>query len=209
MSKNSQNILAALIFLVALNLRPAIIAVGPLLSQIGADLQWGESLLGLLAALPLLAFALLSFLVQFLTSRFETDKVLIGALILLAVGCLVRSAFDSTAVWIGTVMVGGSIAVGNVLAPAIVKRDYRHHISMATGAYSAFVTAGSALAGLTAAALAEALGGWRPALSVWALPALIAAILWCIRLYLSKKNKVEDAPSPTTDKDKKLPSQLK
>lgn len=204
MSKNSQNILAALIFLVALNLRPAIIAVGPLLNQIGADLQWGESLLGLLGALPLLAFALLSFLVQFLTSRFETDKVLIGALILLAVGCLVRSAFDSTAVWIGTVIVGGSIAVGNVLAPAIVKRDYRHHISMATGAYSAFVTAGSALAGLTAAALAEALGGWRPALSVWALPALIAAILWCIRLYLSKKNKVEDAPSPTTDKDKKL-----
>lgn len=47
-------------------------------------------------------------------------------------------------------MIGASIAVGNVLAPAIVKRDFIANVSFATGAYSACVTAGSALAGLTA-----------------------------------------------------------
>ncbi len=179
---------AAVIFLVALNLRPAIIAVGPLLSQIGASLGWGESLLGLLGSLPLLAFAALSILVRYLTDRFDTDKVLLVALVLIAGGCVLRSTCGATGVWIGTVIVGGSIAVGNVLAPAIVKRDYPEHISMATGAYSAFVTTGSALAGLTAAALAEALGGWQEALMFWAAPALIAALLWFWKMRTRKSD---------------------
>ena len=180
--KYTSKLMACVIFFVALNLRPAIIAVGPLLSQISASLGWGESLLGLLGSLPLLAFAALSFMVRFITDRFDTNKVLLAALVLLAAGCLARSAFDTTWVWIGTVVVGGSIAVGNVLAPAIVKRDFPEHISMATGAYSAFVTTGSALAGLTAAALSDALGGWRIALAFWAIPALIAAALWHLRI---------------------------
>ncbi len=185
--KSEVSMMACVIFFVALNLRPAIIAVGPLLSQIGESLGWGEGLLGLLGALPLLAFAALSFLVRFITERFSTNKVLLFALVLLAAGCLARSAAGATWVWIGTVVIGGSIAVGNVLAPAIVKRDYPSHISMATGAYSAFVTTGSALAGLTAAALSEALGGWRPALAFWAAPALLAAALWYARMRAEKK----------------------
>ena len=180
---------AAVIFLVALNLRPAIIAVGPLLSQIGASFGWGESLLGLLGSLPLLAFAALSFLVRYITNRFDTDKVMLAALLLIAGGCIVRSICGATGIWIGTVIIGGSIAVGNVLAPAIVKRDYPAHISMATGAYSAFVTTGSALAGLTAAALAEALGGWQEALLFWAVPALVAAALWLLRMRAQAKGK--------------------
>lgn len=191
MKKRTQTILAALIFFVALNLRPAIISVGPLLTQIGASFGWGESLLGLLGTLPLLAFGTLSFFVRYLTARFKTDHVLIAALIILALGCIIRSAFDASAVWIGTVLIGGSIAVGNVLAPVIVKRDYLHHLSMATGAYSAFVTAGSALAGLSASALAEVLGGWQGALVIWACPALLATILWFIRLRITDKNQDE------------------
>lgn len=199
MKKRTQTILAALIFFVALNLRPAIISVGPLLTQIGASFGWGESLLGLLGALPLLAFGTLSFFVRYLTARFKTDHVLITALIILALGCVIRSAFGASAVWIGTVLIGGSIAVGNVLAPVIVKRDYLHHLSMATGAYSAFVTAGSALAGLSASALAEVLGGWQGALVIWACPALLAAILWFIRLRITDKNQGEgEQVTPST-----------
>ncbi len=193
--KHTVQLGAAVIFLVALNLRPAIIAVGPLLSQIGTSFGWGESLLGLLGSLPLLAFAALSFLVRYITDRFDTDKVMLAALLLLAAGCIVRSACGATGIWIGTVIVGGSIAVGNVLAPAIVKRDYPGHISMATGAYSAFVTTGSALAGLTAAALAEAMGGWQQALAFWAAPALVAAALWLLRMHAQNAGSRAKCPS--------------
>lgn len=174
--------LAGVIFFVALNLRPAIIAVGPILSDIGADLGWGESLLGLLGALPLLAFAAVSCTVGFLTKRFETDKVLFASLLVLAAGCLLRSAFGQGALWAGTVAIGAAIAVGNVLAPTIVKRDYPDCIPIATGAYSACVTLGSAIAGLSASCAEEALGGWREALSIWAAPALLAAFLWLMRM---------------------------
>ncbi len=74
-------------------------------------------------------------------------------------------------------MIGASIAVGNVLVPAIVKRDFIANVSFATGAYSACVTVGSALAGLTASAAADALGGWQPTLAFWAIPTLLAAFL--------------------------------
>ena len=202
MKKRTQTILAALIFFVALNLRPAIISVGPLLTQIGTSFGWGESLLGLLGALPLLAFGALSFFVRYLTARFKTDHVLIAALIVLALGCVIRSAFGASAVWIGTVLIGGSIAVGNVLAPVIVKRDYLHHLSMATGAYSAFVTAGSALAGLSASALAEVLGGWQGALAIWTCPALLAAILWFIRLRITDKEQGEGGQATPSTSNK-------
>lgn len=175
-------LLAALVFLVALNLRPAIVAVGPLLSQIGLDLGWGESLQGLLGALPLLAFAAISPLVRFATARFSPDKVIFFALLVLAAGCLVRSAFDAVGVWLGTVAIGSAIAVGNVLVPVIVKRDYVDHVAMATGVYSACITSGFAIAGLTAGMAAEALGGWRPALALWAIPPLVVAALWLLRM---------------------------
>ena len=83
-------------------------------------------------------------------------------------------------------MIGASIAVGNVLAPAIVKRDFIANVSFATGAYSACVTAGSALAGLTASAAADALGGWQPTLAFWAIPTLLAAFLWLLRTKLAR-----------------------
>lgn len=172
---------SCVIFLVALNLRPAIVAVGPLLSSIGATFGWGESIQGLLGSLPLLAFALFSMIVGALTAKLDSNKVLLWALIALAGGCIVRSLSGECMVWLGTLVIGASIAVGNVLAPAIVKRDFIDNVSFATGAYSACVTAGSALAGLTASAAADALGGWQPALAFWAIPALLAAFLWLLR----------------------------
>lgn len=172
---------SCVIFLVALNLRPAIVAVGPLLSSIGATFGWGESIQGLLGSLPLLAFALFSMIVGALTAKLDSNKVLLWALIALAGGCIVRSLSGECMVWLGTLVIGASIAVGNVLAPAIVKRDFIDNVSFATGAYSACVTAGSALAGLTASAAADALGGWQPALAFWAIPALLATFLWLLR----------------------------
>ena len=177
---------SCVIFLVALNLRPAIVAVGPLLSSIGTTFGWGESLQGLLGSLPLLAFALFSMIVGALTAKLDSNKVLLWALIALAGGCIVRSLSGESMVWLGTLVIGASIAVGNVLAPAIVKRDFIDNVSFATGAYSACVTAGSALAGLTASAAADTLGGWQPALTFWAIPAFLAAFLWLLRTKLAR-----------------------
>ena len=154
----STGLWAALIFLVALNLRPAIAAVGPLLTRIGADLNWGEGVQGILAAMPLWAFAAISPLVGLVTARIGTDATVAVALALLAVGDVVRSVGGQTCVWLGTVGVGAAIAIGNVLVPVIAKRDFRERVSMATGVYSGCITAGSAIAGADGRALGRPAG---------------------------------------------------
>lgn len=173
-------VLVALIFLVPLNLRPALTSVGPLLPQIGEDLRVNEGMQGLLGALPLLAFALVSPLVQHPARRFGMERCLLAALVVLAAGVLIRSYTGSVGLWAGTMIVGCAIAVGNVLVPTIVKRDYAGHVSLATGVYSACITIAASVASAVAVPLANS-AGWRGSLAFWAIPALVVAVLWIPR----------------------------
>ncbi|MEU4693612.1 MFS transporter [Actinoplanes sp. NPDC023714] len=172
--------MTATVFLVALCLRPAITAVGPLLPQISADEQLGEAAQGLLGALPLLAFAAVSPQVHRLSRRLGTERAVLLALLVLAAGGVLRSYTGIAGLWAGTVVIGCAIAVGNVLVPAIVKRDYAGNVSRATGFYTAFIT----LSAATASALAVPIAGladWRLALAVWSLLALVVAVTWLPR----------------------------
>lgn len=173
---------AASVFLVATCLRPAITSVGPLLGEIGAAEGLGESALGWLGALPLLAFAAVSPLVSRFSARWGAERAVLAALLVLAAGMVVRSWTGTAGLWVGTVVIGGAIAVGNVLVPALVRRDHPHRVSQATGGYSAALV----LAAATASALAVPLAGavdWRFALAIWALPALVVAALWLVRVH--------------------------
>lgn len=178
-------VLVALVFLVALNLRPALTSVGPLLPRIGEDLGLNEGMLGLLGTLPLLAFALISPLVQHPARRFGMERSLLAALLLLAAGTVIRSYTGNAGLWAGTMIVGCAIAVGNVLVPTLVKRDYAGHVSLATGIYSACITVAASIASVVAVPLAGS-AGWRGSLAVWAILALVVAVLWLPRARAGK-----------------------
>ncbi|WP_433789519.1 MFS transporter [Actinoplanes sp. CA-252034] len=171
---------AATIFLVALCLRPAITAVGPLLPQISADVGLGEAAQGLLGALPLLAFALVSPQVHRLSGRVGMERAVLLALLVLAAGTVARSYTGTAGLWAGTVVIGCAIAVGNVLVPAIVKRDFAANVSRATGFYTAFITIAASTASAVAVPVAEAVD-WRLSLALWAFPALVVAMIWAPR----------------------------
>ncbi len=173
-------LITATVFLVALCLRPALTAVGPVLPRIGADEGLGESAQGLLAALPLLAFAAASPLVHLGSRRFGMERTVLISLLVLAISSVARSYTGEAGLWIGTVVIGASIAVGNVLVPVILKRDYASHVSRATGIYTAFITGGAALASIVAVPIADA-ADWRLSLAVWGGLALLAALVWLPR----------------------------
>lgn len=173
-------VVVALVFLVALNLRPALTSVGPLLPQIGDDLGLNEGMLGLIGTLPLLAFALVSPLVQHPARRFGMERTLLAALIILAAGVVIRSYTGNPGLWAGTMIAGCAIAIGNVLVPTIVKRDYARHVSLATGIYSACITVAASVASVVAVPLAGSTG-WRGSLAIWAILALVVALLWIPR----------------------------
>lgn len=185
--RSSTGLWVALIFLVSLNLRPAIAAVGPVLAQMGTDLAWGEGVQGVLTAIPLIAFAVVSPLVTFLARRIGIDMSILLALLCIAAGDAIRSFGGGVGIWLGTVVFASAIAVGNVLVPVIAKRDYAGHVAMATGVYSGCITAGSATAGLLSAPLAQMWGGWRASLAFWSVPPLVVAALWALRILHNRK----------------------
>jgi CP family cyanate transporter-like MFS transporter len=183
---------AATVFLVALCLRPAITAVGPLLPQISADAGLGEAAQGLLGALPLLAFAFVSPQVHRLSGRFGMERAVLLALLVLAAGSVARSYTGTAGLWAGTAVIGCAIAVGNVLVPAIVKRDFAANVSRATGFCTAFITLAASTASAVAVPVADAVD-WRLSLALWAIPTLVVAVVWAPR---AKAEPIADVSVP-------------
>lgn len=171
-----------LVLLVASCLRPALTSVGPVVQRIQESTGLGSAGIGLLGALPLLAFAALSPVVALPAQRLGIERVVLAALMVLGAGILLRSAPAGGMLWVGTVLIGTGIAIGNVLVPVIVKRDFSQHVSVMTGMYTAVLSVAAATAsGLTAPLAGTLPGGWRSALGLWALPPLLAAIWWAVR----------------------------
>jgi CP family cyanate transporter-like MFS transporter len=173
-------VITATAFVVALSLRPALTAVGPVIPRIGADEHLGEGVLGLLGTLPLLAFGFASPLVHFAARRFGPERAVFGSLLVLAASTALRPYTGPAGLWIATVVIGCAIAVGNVLVPVLIKRDHPNHVSRATGVYSAFITGGAAVASLLAVPIADAVD-WRLSLAVWGGLALLVAVVWLPR----------------------------
>lgn len=123
-SRSEVVLLLAGILLVAVNLRPALAGVGPLIGAIRQSIGFSNSLLGLLTTIPLLAFGVVSTSTPLFTRRFGIGGTLLGAMALLAIGAGLRSVPTVAALYLGTVFVGVAIAFGNVLLPSLVKRNF-------------------------------------------------------------------------------------
>jgi MFS transporter, CP family, cyanate transporter len=167
------------IVLIAANLRPAVVGVAPLLSQIQSDEQLSATAAGILTALPVLCFGLIAPLAPPLARRLGIERALLTAMTLLIVGFLVRSSGPLAALFAGTVLLGSAIAIGNVLLPSLIKRDFAHRTGMMTGLYTMAISGGGALAAGVTVPVAQAAGlGWRFGLAAWALFALVALLCW-------------------------------
>jgi CP family cyanate transporter-like MFS transporter len=169
------------VLVVASTLRAPITSVGSILGLISEDTGLSAAQLGLLGAMPLAAFAVVSPLVHHLSRRVGAERAVLIALFVLTGATVLRSVPGWTGwLWIGTAVLGAAIAIGNVLVPAIVKRDFPTRIAASTGAYSAVLSAFAALASGLALPIAAAFG-WRVAIGVWAGLSLIGALVWLTR----------------------------
>lgn len=177
----SRALLLVTVLVVAANMRPTITSVGPLIDRIGADTGLGPAALGLLGAIPVLAFAVVSPLVAALSRRLGVERTVLIALAVLIVATVIRSLPGWNALlWVGTALIGAAIAVANVLVPAVVKADFPDRIAVATGAYSSALGVFAALASGLAIPIAD-LAGWRVALGCWAGLAVVGFVVWATR----------------------------
>ncbi|HKT05188.1 MAG TPA: MFS transporter, partial [Rugosimonospora sp.] len=160
------------IALVAVNLRPALASVGPVLDEVRAALHLSSAAGALLTTVPLVCFGLLAPVAPRLARRYGMERVLAVVLATIAAGLLLRVRLGAVGLFALTVPVACAIAVANVLVPALVKRDLPERVGLMMGVYTMALSGAAAVAAGVSEPLDRGLHwGWRGALAVWAAPA--------------------------------------
>jgi len=116
------------ILALAFNLRGAVTSLPPVFPELASALHMSSLAVALLAATPVLCFGVFSIPAASLSRRLGEERVLLAALLLLAVGLLARGAWPGVMLFPGTVLAGAAIALMNVLLPSLV-RVSRHMLA--------------------------------------------------------------------------------
>lgn len=179
------------ILLIATNLRVPVTAAGPLLNLLQAHFSFGAGTAGLLLTLPLLCFALVSPLSARIARDAGLERTLFAALLLIAAGIMLRSLGGVPALLIGTCVIGCGIAVGNVLLPSLLKRDFPHDMTRLTAIYALTMNSVAALGSVIVVPMADTVG-WSWALSAFIVLPLVSMLVWLPQL------KKHTPPSPVS-----------
>nr|WP_245694567.1 MFS transporter [Streptomyces abyssalis] len=177
-------VVAVGLVLAALNLRPAISALGPLLKEIRGDLGMSGAVAGLLTSVPALCFAAFGSLAPRLARRRGPAPVVFAGMVAIAAGLTLRPLAGGTAAFLAaSALALAGIAVSNVLMPVVVKRWFPSRIGSMTGLYSMGLALGTACAAAVTVPMTDALGGsWRAGLGAWALLGVLAILPWAVVL---------------------------
>jgi len=132
----------------------------------------------MLTTLPLLAFGLVSPLAAGVGRRLGIERSLLVALVLICLGIGLRSLPSTALLFCGTAIIGCGIALGNVLLPGLIKRDFSQHVARMTGAYSITMGGAAALGSAMVVPLALAGFGWHGALLMLMVFPLLALLVW-------------------------------
>src|SRR5690625_1244980 len=158
-------LLIAGIVIAAINLRPAITSVGPLIGTIRDDLGLSNWSAGILTSLPLIAFAVLAPIVPKLGNRYTNNIIMLAGLIILFIGISIRSLSFVFFLFLGTLFAGLGIAICNVLLPAVIKDKFPAKVGLMTSIYSTTMGIFAATAsGVSVPIASEAGFGWQGAL---------------------------------------------
>jgi CP family cyanate transporter-like MFS transporter len=173
-------LLTVAVVLTALNLRPAITSVGPLLPEMRGALGVSHTWAGVLTTLPGLCFAGAGLGAPWLSRRIGLARTVSAALLTLVAGLLIRVCDGPLVVLGGTLVATAGIALINVLIPVIIRGSFPARVGLMTGIYTAALQGGGALGSAVTPMLDNALGGWRSALGAWSALALLALAAWVV-----------------------------
>ncbi|MDN2668102.1 MFS transporter [Vibrio sp. 14N.309.X.WAT.E.F5] len=201
--RNSIFVMLGILFL-SLNLRGPFTSLAPVLSQVMEGLNLNSSAAGFLTALPLLTFALFSPLVTKISQRIGLEPSLLLALVLITTGITLRSLGIIPTLYIGTVMIGMGIAIGNVLLPVVVKISFPTRIATVTSLYIFTMGIGSTLGSSLMVPFSDltlfTLTGWQLALLMNLVFPILALMIW-----LPKIRKRSSSATNKKQEDKPLP----
>ena len=169
--------------LVSLNLRMAFSAADPLLSQVKHALGLGIGGSGLFALLPIMALGVAAPMGARLVEWIRPGNLITCALLLATVGVVWRSSGHLAGLFCGTIIIGLGLGVAGSVILGTVKQAAPNHLPEVMSAYTACVSLGTAIGSGAAVPVAQLLDGWQSGLMFWALPMLLASILWALMMH--------------------------
>lgn len=173
----------ALSWLAAFNTRAALLAIGPLLPLVIADLRVSATVAGSVTGLPLL-LGLVSFPAGLLADRVGPRRTLVAAQAGLALAGGLRGLAESDWVLLAAAVgVGASVGFTQPPLPQVARAVSRRGVGLATSVYANGLMLGAlAGLGLSVPVLLPLVGpaSWRGVLLVWATAAGVCAVGWAL-----------------------------
>ena len=168
------------LFLASVALRPQLLAIGPLLPLIRADLDLPASIAGLITTIPVLCMGLFAPIGPRVAARLGPRRALALCLALIVGFGLMRGAAPSVALLLlATLGIGIGVGVAGAVPSMVVSQHLPRRRAMGTGAYAGGIVAGSALAAAVAVPLAVD-GDWRRSLVLISAASLVPLAAWLV-----------------------------
>ena len=175
--------LSAAVLGTALNLRAAVTSVGALLPEVQSALAMGPVQAGVLTSLPVFSFALVALVANRFARRFGLVSAMTLSMVAVSSGLVLRVAvLDGTWLIVTSLVALSGMAIGNVLLPVAVRTWFPDRVGAMTGWYALMIAASTGLPAAVSVPIATGLGGWRPGLAVWAVPAALSLVPWLLAL---------------------------
>lgn len=172
-------LVGAAIVLLALNLRLAVGSLGVVLASVREDLGMSAAIGGILTTVPVVCFAIFGIGADGVVKQVGLHRTVVLALLMITAGLVLRAAADNTAIFlVCTTLALAGAAIGNIILPPLVKVHFPDRIPLVSALYGAAIMAGASLGSIATVPLADAFGGWREGIGLWAVFAVIALLPW-------------------------------
>ncbi|CKI80874.1 cyanate permease [Streptococcus pneumoniae] len=164
------------IILIGVSLRTPFTVLPIILGNISQDLGVEVSSLGVLTSLPLLMFTLFSPFSTQLAQKIGLEHLFTYSLFFLTIGSLIR-LINLPLLYLGTLMVGASVAVIKVLLPSLIQANQPKKIGFLTTLYVTSMGIATALASYLAVPITQA-SSWKGLILLLTLLCLATFLVW-------------------------------
>ncbi|HEV5839164.1 TPA: CynX/NimT family MFS transporter [Streptococcus pneumoniae] len=164
------------IILIGVSLRTPFTVLPIILGNISQGLEVEVSSLGVLTSLPLLMFTLFSPFSTRLAQKIGLEHLFTYSLFFLTIGSLIR-LINLPLLYLGTLMVGASVAIINVLLPSLIQANQPKKIGFLTTLYVTSMGIATALASYLAVPITQA-SSWKGLILLLTLLCLATFLVW-------------------------------
>lgn len=184
----------ALLWLIGIALRLAILAVPPAIPALRAEFGLTGTEIGALSGAPIVIFAAAALVGSRLVARIGVVAAVIAGLLLTALGSAGRSgAVGTISLLAATVVMGMGVAVAQPAMPALVGRWLPKRIVLGTGIYTNGLLIGEILPVALPLLFPMFADRWRASFALWAVPIAVIALVVLAAVPRERKASVADA----------------